>query len=145
MRSRPRARPNLDLFKPLTDANTGILTAGISIAIHFGIKNVFLRGCDSNYAASRGSYFYDSASHASKTTSEASVVNTWREGRKGQYGFARMRDALRERGIGFFDSTLDGRLKMLVTRRSARSASLMNPGREPRQCRDHVPVKGEAG
>ena len=70
----------LDLYQPAIDCNTGVLTAGIPIAVHMGCKNVVLTGCDSNYSFTAGSYFYAADKHASKTTAKGTLLKTWTSG-----------------------------------------------------------------
>lgn len=103
----------LDLENPLVDANTGVITAGIPIAVHMGARKIVLVGCDSNYDSTRGSYFYSAARHASPTTEASSLLKTWQKGGEGAYGYTVVLRALEARGIGLWDATLDGSLDVL--------------------------------
>lgn len=101
-----------DLKRPLADANTGVLTAGVPMALWFGSSTIVLAGCDSNYASSNESYFYPASQHASATTREESLVDTWRAGGAGQYGYAVTHRDLEQIGVQFLDATVDGALQM---------------------------------
>ena len=103
----------LDLMSPLTDANTGVLSAGVPIALHLGVHTVVLVGCDSNYSSISGSYFYDAARHTSRTTKESLLVATWTAKGTGQYSYARMAEELAARDIRMFDATVGGSLTVV--------------------------------
>ena len=105
--------PGLDLRRPLTDANTGVLTVGVPLALHLGSETVVLTGCDSNYASARGSYFYSAASHKSASTDETELVKTWAPGGEGPFGYRVTAEALAERGVPLLDATVGGTLSML--------------------------------
>lgn len=104
--------PQLDILQPLTDANTGVLTAGVPMALLFGTDTVVLTGCDSNYSSSSGSYFYRASDHASKTTREGSLVETWERGGRGQYGYTVTKRELDRLGIRLLDATVGGALDL---------------------------------
>lgn len=104
--------PGLDLRKPLTDANTGVLTAGVPLARHLGAKDIVLVGCDSNYASARGSYFYSAGEHHSASTDETELVKTWAAGGEGPFGYRVTGEALAEEGIRLRDATLGGSLEL---------------------------------
>ena len=103
----------LDLRAPLVDSNTGVLTAGVPMALHFGASHIVLVGCDSNYESAAGSYFYSAELHASKTTRPDDLVATWSDDGPGFLGYEVVRRELDARGVPFLDATLDGRLSML--------------------------------
>lgn len=106
-------RPEFDLSCPLVDANTGVLTAGVPIALHLGSRNIVLTGCDSNYRSTAGSYFYPESDHSSKTTKETTLVKTWSKGGPGHYGYEVTHKALRERDVALYDATVNGSLVAL--------------------------------
>jgi len=108
-----RGTVELDLEKPLIDSNTGVITAGMPLAVLMGAKNIVLAGCDSNYTSTQGSYFYASDKHASATTRAETLTATWAAGGEGLYGYSVALRALHERGIELFDATIDGKLDML--------------------------------
>jgi len=102
----------LDLSGPLSDSLTGVLSAGVPIAVHLGATSVALVGCDSNYANETGSYFYEESKHTSPTNTSANLVSTWGSAASvGQYCYLRFAEQLGERGIRFVDSTIDGALR----------------------------------
>ncbi len=103
----------LDIYAPLVDSNTGVLTVGVPLALHLGIDEIVLTGCDSNYQSQAGSYFYRADEHKSASTKESSLINTWSEGGEGLYGYSVVSKALAARGVKLRDSTLNGRLTML--------------------------------
>ena len=101
----------LDLYSPLVDSLTGVLSAGVPIAIHLGAKSVVLVGCDSNYASQTGTYFYGAEKHTSPTNTTENLVTTWgSDASVGQYCYLRFSQTLEERGIRFADSTIGGAL-----------------------------------
>jgi len=103
----------LDLLAPLTDANTGVLTAGVPIAVHLGAKHLVLVGCDSDYSSANGSYFYEAGLHTSRTTDESHLVSTWTPDGAGQYSYRRVAEELASRGVTLMDATVDGKLAVL--------------------------------
>jgi lipopolysaccharide biosynthesis glycosyltransferase len=103
----------LDLLSPLTDAHTGVLTAGVPIGLHLGCTSLVLVGCDADYSSAAGSYFYDAGMHASKTTDESHLVGTWSAEGTGQYAYSRVAQVVAERGIRLMDATVGGRLTVL--------------------------------
>jgi hypothetical protein len=125
----------LDLMSPLTDANTGVLSAGVPIALHLGVRTVVLVGCDSNYVSVSGSYFYDAARHRSKTTKESLLVATWRAQGTGQYGYARMVAELAARDVRLLDATVGGSLTVVpkVALDQVRATALHENGPEHAQ------------
>jgi lipopolysaccharide biosynthesis glycosyltransferase len=103
----------LDLLAPLTDANTGVLTAGVPIAVHLGAERLVLVGCDSDYTSASGSYFYESGLHTSRTTEESHLVSTWTPDGMGQYSYRRVAEELAARGVALRDATVGGKLEVL--------------------------------
>ena len=103
----------LDLLAPLTDANTGVLTAGVPIAVHLGATKLVLVGCDSDYSSANGSYFYQAGLHTSRTTDESHLVSTWTPDGAGQYSYRRVAEELASRGVTLMDATVDGKLAVL--------------------------------
>jgi len=103
----------LDLRSPLVDSNTGVLTAGVPMALHMGASHIVLVGCDSNYASTAGSYFYDADSHDSRTTESGMLLRTWAEGGDGRFGYEVVATILKERGVPFLDATVAPGLPML--------------------------------
>ena len=69
----------LDLLSPLTDAGTGVLTAGVPIAVHLGAERLVLVGCDS-----------DDSDDA------------------GRHSHRRVAEELAARGVSLLDATADG-------------------------------------
>jgi hypothetical protein len=103
----------LDLLAPLVDANTGVLTAGVPIALHLGAQTLVLTGCDADYTSVSGSYFYAAGMHTSPTTESDQLVNTWTELGAGQYGYLRVSEELSARGQRLLDATVDGKLTVV--------------------------------
>ena len=103
----------LDLLAPLVDANTGVLTAGVPIAVHLGAQTLVLTGCDADYSSVSGSYFYAAGMHTSRTTESGQLINTWGELGVGQYGYQRVAEELAVRGRRLLDATVDGKLTVL--------------------------------
>jgi len=106
-------RVQLSLSEPLVDCNSGVITAGMPIAVHLGAEHIVLVGCDSNYTSTQGSYFYSSERHASATTRPESLLATWSEAGEGFYAYSVAHKALDDRGVRLVDATLDGKLTML--------------------------------
>lgn len=121
-------RVKLDVTAPLADSLTGVLSAGVPLALHFGATAVALVGCDSNYANETGSYFYDSSKHTSPTNTTANLVSTWGSAASvGQYCYGEFTTALEARGIRFVDSTIDGALRTVPKLPLADARSLLAP------------------
>jgi hypothetical protein len=108
-----RGAVELDLTEPLIDASTGVLTAGVPIAVHLGAETLVLVGCDADYASTAGSYFYADTQHTSRTTESAQLVGTWEEHGSGQYGYLRTAQELAAGGRRLLDATVGGRLTVL--------------------------------
>jgi lipopolysaccharide biosynthesis glycosyltransferase len=104
----------LDLLSPLTDAHTGVLTAGVPIGLHLGCTSLVLVGCDADYSSAAGSYFYDAGLHASKTTDEAHLVGTWAADGTGQYAYSRVAQMVSQHGGTLMDATVGGKLTVLT-------------------------------
>lgn len=108
-----RGTVGLDLTAPLVDANTGVLTAGVPIAVHLGAQTMVLVGCDANYTSTAGSYFYADGKHTSRTTESTQLVGTWGELGSGQYGYLRTAQELAAGGRKLLDATVGGSLTVL--------------------------------
>lgn len=106
---------SVDLYDHLTDAHTGVLTAGLPLAMHLGCHEVALVGCDASYgrSANMGDYFYPTAHHTSRSTTTASLHTAWADNGVGQYCYQLALKAAEERGVSFRDATLDGLLSVL--------------------------------
>ncbi len=117
----------LDLLSPLTDAHTGVLTAGVPIALHLGCTSLVLTGCDADYTSAAGSYFYDAGLHASKTTDEAHLVGTWSADGTGQYAYSRVAQEVARRGVKLLDATVGGQLSVLEKLPMGQVRSLLAP------------------
>lgn len=123
----------LDLQSPLVDAHTGVLSAGVPIAVHLGVTAIVLVGCDSNYADETGSYFYAAEQHTSATTGQERLLDIWQHADgPGQYSYARVAEELADRGIGFADATVGGSLRTVPTMALADLGGLLSTaGGEP--------------
>jgi len=121
-----RGNVEMDITRPLVDSNTGVITAGMPLAVLLGARDIVLAGCDSNYTSTQGSYFYPSAQHASATTREESLTNTWVAGGEGLYGYSVALEALRNLDVRLHDATIDGSLHMLpkISLKDARALAL---------------------
>lgn len=104
--------PQFDIRRPLADANTGVLTVGVPMALWFGSTTIVLAGCDSNYESANESYFYPATQHSSATTREESLLATWQSGGTGQYGYMMVNRELEQIGVDFLDATVGGALSM---------------------------------
>lgn len=101
----------LDLTGSLNDGLTGVLSAGVPIAVHHGARAIALVGCDSNYANPTGTYFYAAEKHRSLTNTAENLSETWDSaGGAGQYCYLRTAQELEAAGVRFVDATLDGAL-----------------------------------
>jgi lipopolysaccharide biosynthesis glycosyltransferase len=108
-----RGSVELDLTLPLIDASTGVLTAGVPIALHLGAETMVLVGCDANYTSTAGSYFYADGKHTSRTTEASQLIGTWGETGSGQYGYQRTAEELAVGGRRLLDATVGGSLTVL--------------------------------
>lgn len=101
----------IDLTDFLSDGRTGVLTAGLPLAMHLGSTEVILVGCDASYGSTAGGdYFYESARHTSKSTATSTLHSAWAEGGAAHACYeAAVREAT-SRGVLFRDATVDGML-----------------------------------
>lgn len=107
---------NWDLRGNLDDGLTGISTFCIPLAMHMGIREVYLLGCDCDYgltsAASPKAYFYDFAKHATSTTSFESLSKIWGEGGTIFAMYAILRREAEARGMKIYNATAGGLLEV---------------------------------
>ncbi len=106
----------VDMYDFLSDNRTGVLNVGVPLAIHLGVSEILLTGCDSNYSASKDDHFYDGALHTSKSTNSKSLVATWDENGPGFECYKIADTHLQTLGIKLIDTTVGGRLNFLNRR-----------------------------
>ncbi|MFN3259437.1 MAG: hypothetical protein ACE37J_02650, partial [Pikeienuella sp.] len=105
---------NLDLSRPMMDGYTGVITFCLPLAHHFGLKEIYLIGCDCDYDIKPDSdekaYFYDYKQHASSTTKTESLLRVWADDGPvfRSYEIARKRFAAD--GVSIVNATDGGRL-----------------------------------
>ncbi len=106
-----------DLTRFLSDARTGVLTAGLPLAIHLGCRDVVLVGCDASYGVNDGNdYFYDAELHTSRSTTTSSLHTAWLAGGAAHACYrAAVREAA-DRRVTFTDATIDGLLQEVPKR-----------------------------
>lgn len=120
--------PALDLYSALTVAHTGVLAVAVPVAVHMGARRIVLVGCDSNYATTTGSYFYDTAEHTSETSSAEELSRTWDDpDGYGQYTYLRYTQELAARGVTLEDATVGGALTTVPKLPLAEVRSLLAP------------------
>ncbi|MFZ1415929.1 MAG: hypothetical protein WAS73_15330 [Defluviicoccus sp.] len=72
---------NLDLSQPMDDGYTGIITFCLPLALHLGIREIYLVGCDCDYGLATPDapkkYFYDYSRHTTSTTKYDSLKRIW--------------------------------------------------------------------
>lgn len=72
---------NLDLSQPMDDGYTGIITFCLPLALHLGIREIYLIGCDCDYGLATPDapkkYFYDYSRHTTSTTKYDSLKRIW--------------------------------------------------------------------
>ena len=72
---------NLDLSQPMDDGYTGIITFCLPLALHLGIREIYLVGCDCDYGLATPEapkkYFYDFSRHTTSTTKYDSLKRIW--------------------------------------------------------------------
>lgn len=106
-----------DLRDHLSDGRTGVLTAGVPLALHLGCREIVLVGCDASYGrAGDGDYFYAASAHTSKSTNEESLHNAWGDGGAAHACYAAAVRETQRLGVGFVDATLDGYLTAVPKR-----------------------------
>ena len=105
-------RYNADIDGFLDDARTGVLSAGVPVALGLGFEEVVLVGCDSNYNQNpdQSKYFYNTELHSSAETNAASLTATWTAEGRGQYVYQVVAEELESRGCRLVDCTVDGAL-----------------------------------
>jgi hypothetical protein len=111
-----RGTLNWDLRANLDDGLTGITTFCIPLAMHMGIREIYLLGCDCDYglthANSPKAYFYDFAKHATSTTSYESLRQIWGEGGSIFAVYAILRREAEARGMKIYNATAGGLLEV---------------------------------
>jgi lipopolysaccharide biosynthesis glycosyltransferase/glycosyltransferase involved in cell wall biosynthesis len=103
----------VNIYDFLTDNRTGILTVGVPLAVHLGVKEISLVGCDSNYKASKDDYFYSGELHTSKSTDSKSLVATWSDNGPGFECYRIAARTLQGLGTTLRDCTVGGSLNFL--------------------------------
>jgi hypothetical protein len=108
---------NLDLSANMHDGYSGILTFCLPLAIHMGIKELYLLGCDCDYGikenSSERSYFYNFKLHSSRSTSVEGIKKAWdpKMG-KGFKAYEAVNTQLSILGIKIFNATDGGLLEV---------------------------------
>lgn len=107
---------NLDLSQPMDDGYTGVLTFCLPLAIHMGIKEIYLVGCDCDYAIQPGStekaYFYDYSQHKTSTTKIDSLERVWADDGPVFKAYEVARDRCALEGVSIVNCTAGGRLEV---------------------------------
>lgn len=106
-----------DLAQPMHDGYTVLLTFCVPLAVHMGITEIYMVGCDCDYAIQTNTdaraYFYAPSEHATSSTKAENINRIWGENGPLFRVYELARDACAERGVQMFNATAGGKLEVL--------------------------------
>ncbi|QLC26654.1 hypothetical protein HFP57_17505 [Parasphingopyxis algicola] len=108
-----------DLSLPMNDGYTVLLTFCLPLAVHMGISEIYMLGCDCDYGITSESdegprkYFYPASEHATSSTRASSIMRIWADDGPVFQVYEVARNQLAARGIEYFNATPGGRLNVL--------------------------------
>ncbi|MGP1351977.1 MAG: hypothetical protein ACTS1Z_01515 [Parasphingopyxis sp.] len=108
-----------DLGLPMNDAYTVLLTFCVPLAVHMGITQIYMVGCDCDYGVTSPEdtgprkYFYAPSDHKTSSTKASSIFRIWADGGPIFQVYRKIFRQLSEHEIGFFNATAGGRLNVL--------------------------------
>lgn len=108
---------NFDLGRCMDDAYTVLLTFAVPLAVHFGITDLYLIGCDCDYGMtspeSPRSYFYAPSEHKTSSTKFESIVRVWADDGPIFKSYKICSDTALMKGLRMWNATEGGRLEVL--------------------------------
>lgn len=106
-----------DLAQPMHDGYTVLLTFCVPLAIHMGITEIYMVGCDCDYAIQTNSdaraYFYAATEHATSSTKAENINRIWAENGPLFRVYELTRDDCAARGVQMVNATAGGKLEVL--------------------------------
>lgn len=106
-----------DLSQPMHDGYTVLLTFCVPLAVHMGITEIYMVGCDCDYGIQANtdarSYFYAPTEHATSSTKAENITRIWAENGPLFRVYELARDACAARGVTMFNATAGGKLEVL--------------------------------
>jgi hypothetical protein len=110
-----RGALNWDVCANMDDGLTGIVTFCIPLAVHMGIREIYLLGCDCDYQIQNvrdpKAYFYDFKQHTTRTSAFGTLTKVWGEGGSIFEVYDIVRREAAARGVEIFNSTEGGLLE----------------------------------
>lgn len=105
---------DLDVRKVMHDGYTVVITFCIPLAVHLGVKEIILLGCDCDYGISQANdpkqYFYPTALHTTSTSAFDSLARIWADGGPVFKTYELVERDLRAAGVRLINATAGGRL-----------------------------------
>lgn len=105
---------DLDLRHIMHDGYTVVITFCIPLAVHMGVKEIYLLGCDCDYgikqAADPKQYFYPTELHKTSTSAFESLDRIWAEDGPVFKTYELVEQQLRDVGVRLYNATHGGRL-----------------------------------
>jgi hypothetical protein len=107
---------NLDLSQPMDDGYTGIITFCLPLALHLGIREIYLVGCDCDYGLAAPEapkkYFYDFSRHTTSTTKYDSLKRIWADNGPIFQAYQVVAERFAAAGAHIVNCTAGGRLEV---------------------------------
>lgn len=107
-----------DIAQPMHDGYTVLLTFCIPLAVHMGITEIYMVGCDCDYGVQTEDeprkYFYAPDLHTTSSTKIESINRIWGENGPLFKVYEQARDHLAERGVQIYNATAGGKLEVLT-------------------------------
>jgi hypothetical protein len=123
---------DLDLNHVMHDGYTGVITFCIPLAVHLGVKEIYLLGCDCDYGIKQADdpkqYFYPTELHKTSTSAFESLDRIWAENGPVFQTYALVERQLRDVGVRLYNATHGGRLDNIPRRRYEDILNDMSPG-----------------
>jgi hypothetical protein len=105
---------DLDMRHVMHDGYTVVITFCIPLAVHLGVKEIYLLGCDCDYGIKQASdpkqYFYPTELHKTSTSAFDSLDRIWADNGPVFQTYELVERQLREVGVRLFNATHGGRL-----------------------------------
>lgn len=108
-----------DLSLPMNDGYTVLLTFCMPLALHMGIEEIYLLGCDCDYGITSETdegprkYFYPAEQHATSSTKASSIVRIWANNGPIFRVYEQTRNQLARCNVKLCNATPEGRLNVL--------------------------------
>ena len=111
-----RGRMSWDILGNLDDGMTGVITFCLPLALHMGIREVYLLGCDCDYGISQEKdakqYFYDFSKHTTSTSKFETLDRVWGQGGEIFQIYEIVRREAERRGLRIYNATRGGLLEV---------------------------------